>query len=462
LYGGIELVVDQMARGLVAAGQDITLFTTGDSTCPVPKAWALPHAEGMRIGMAVPELRHVVHAYEIVSEYDVVHDHTVMGPFYAERYPDLPIVTTIHGPFNDELTDLYQVLALRVPIVAISHAQRRAAPDIPIARVIHHGLDASAFPFGDGAGDEDGEFCLFLGRMAPDKGAHRAIEVARKAGMRVLLAAKMREQWERSYFDEQVAPLLGPDAVYLGEVPHEHKLRLLAQARALLFPIRWNEPFGMVMLESMACGTPVLAFPEGAVPEVVEDGKTGFLCEDETAMAEALGRVDQLSRADCRASVEGYFSTERMVSCTGTSSATDGAEARLSSLTQSRLRLTAWTIRAITATITTKTAILKAKRTSPRTACAIQRTTKMPPTTAAATSAVSSTLSLDPLVCCLSICLSIVPPLAPDHRDANHHATPIPGPSGISCAGDRALGATVARVSPLVAPGAARAIRPPG
>jgi glycosyltransferase involved in cell wall biosynthesis len=313
LYGGIELVVDQMARGLVAAGHDITLFTTGDSTCPVPRQWVLPHAEGMRIGMAVPEIRHVVHAYEAVSDYEVVHDHTVMGPFYAERYPGLPVVTTIHGPFNDELTDLYRALSPRVPTVAISHAQHRAAPDVPIARVIHHGLDAAAFPFGDGSGDADGEYCLFLGRMAPDKGAHRAIEVARKAGMRVLLAAKMREQWERAYFDEQVAPLLGHDAVYLGEVPHEHKLDLLAKARALLFPIRWNEPFGMVMLESMACGTPVLAFPEGAVPEVVEDGKTGFLCDDEAAMIEALTRVDQLSRADCRASVEGYFSTERMV-----------------------------------------------------------------------------------------------------------------------------------------------------
>jgi glycosyltransferase involved in cell wall biosynthesis len=149
--------------------------------------------------------------------------------------------------------------------------------------------------------------------MAPDKGAHRAIEIARKAGARVLLAAKMREQWERSYFDERVAPLLGPDAVYLGEVSHERKLELLATARALLFPIRWNEPFGMVMLESMACGTPVLAFPEGAAPEVVDDGKTGFLCEDEPAMVEAVGRLDQLSRRDCRAAVEGYFSTERMV-----------------------------------------------------------------------------------------------------------------------------------------------------
>ena len=313
LYGGIELVVDQLARGLVDGGHDVTLFTTGDSTCPVPMAWALPHAEGMRIGMAVPELRHVIHAYEVVADHDVVHDHTVMGPFYSQAFPDLPVVTTIHGPFNEELTDLYRVLSPRVPTVAISHAQHRAAPDVPIVRVIHHGVDASAFPVGDGAGDADGPYCLFLGRMAPDKGAHRAIEVARKAGTRVLMAAKMREQWERDYFNEQVAPLLGDDAVYLGEVPHERKLELLAGARALLFPIRWNEPFGMVMLESMACGTPVLAFPEGAAPEVVNDGSTGFLCDDEEAMVAALDRVDELSRADCRSAVEGYFSTKRMV-----------------------------------------------------------------------------------------------------------------------------------------------------
>jgi len=115
LYGGIELVVDQMARGLVAAGHDVTLFTTGDSTCPVPKRWALEHAEGMRIGMAVPELRHVIHAYGAVADHDVVHDHTVMGPFYSERFLGLPVVTTIHGPFNDELTDLYSALGTRVP-----------------------------------------------------------------------------------------------------------------------------------------------------------------------------------------------------------------------------------------------------------------------------------------------------------------------------------------------------------
>lgn len=306
-------MVDQTARGLVEAGHEVTLFTTGDSTCPVPREWALSQAEGMRIGMAVPELRHVIHAYDAVSNHEIVHDHTVFGPFYSQHFPGLPVVTTIHGPFNDELTDIYRVIAPRVPIVCISHAQRRAAPDVEVKRVIHHGIDASAFEFGDGGGDEEGDYLLFLGRMSPDKGPDRAIEVARKAGTRVLLAAKMREQWERTYFDERVAPLLGPDAVYLGEVLHERKLELIANARALLFPIRWNEPFGMVMLESFACGTPVLAFPEGAVPEVIEDGKTGFLCEDEAEMVEAVARIDELERGDCRAAVEGYFSTNRMV-----------------------------------------------------------------------------------------------------------------------------------------------------
>jgi glycosyltransferase involved in cell wall biosynthesis len=313
LYGGIELVVDQLATGLVAAGHDVTLFATGDSTSKVPLKWILPEAEGMRIGMAVPEMRHILHAYSSITDYDVVHDHTILGPFYAERYPDLRIATTIHGPFNEELTDLYRAIAHRVPIICISNAQRRAAPDLQVAGVIHHGIDASAFIQGDGDGDDDGEYLLFLGRMSPDKGAHRAIEVARKAGLRLLLAAKMREPWERSYFEEYVEPFLGDSAAYLGEVSHEHKLELLRGAKALLFPIRWNEPFGMVMLEAFASGTPVIAFPEGAAPEVIEDGRTGFLCADEAAMADAVGRLGEIDRSACRAAVEGYFSTKRMV-----------------------------------------------------------------------------------------------------------------------------------------------------
>ncbi len=313
LYGGIELVVDQLARGIQAAGHDVLLYATGDSTCPVPRQWVLPQAEGQRIGMAVPELRHVIHAYEALQECDVVHDHTMMGPFHSEHYPGLPVATTIHGPFNEDLQDLYRAQSGRVPLIAISHAQHRAAPDIPVARVIHHGIDASLFPLGDGGGDADGPYVVFLGRMADDKGAHRAVRIARRAGIRILMAAKMREPWEKRYFAEQVEPLLGPDAQYLGEVSHRRKLELLTGASALLFPIRWNEPFGMVMIEAMACGTPVLAFPEGAAPEVVADGSTGFLCEDEDAMVGAIHRLGELKRADCRLAVEGYFSTQRMV-----------------------------------------------------------------------------------------------------------------------------------------------------
>lgn len=313
LYGGIELVVDQLARGLVAAGHQVTLCTTGDSSCPVPKRWVLPSADGIAIGTVVPELRHVVHAYDGVADHDVVHDHTMVGPFYAQRFAHLPVCTTVHGPLHGDLADVYRALAGRVPLVAISHAQRAAAPDIAVAAVIHHGLDAAAFPFGDGAGDDEGEYLLFVGRMSQDKGAHRAIDVARRAGRRILLAAKMREPAEHAYFTEQVAPRLGPDAVYLGEVEHQQKLQLLAGARAVLFPIRWNEPFGMVPLEAMACGTPVLAFPEGAAPEVVDHGRTGFLCDDEDDMVRRLDQIADLDRRQCRQVVEGYFSTSRMV-----------------------------------------------------------------------------------------------------------------------------------------------------
>ena len=314
LYGGIELIVDELARGLAGAGHEVVLFTTGDSTCPVERRWVLPHAEGARIGSALPELRNAIAAYDSLADCDIIHDHTLAGPVLAAAQPVVrPVVTTVHGPFDEDLTALYSSLRGRVPIIAISEAQRRSAPQVPVAAVIHHGIDAASFPVGSGAGDGDGEYCLFLGRMAPDKGPHRAIEIARKAGMRLLLAAKMREPLEHLYFTETVEPMLGLDAVYLGEVPHEQKVDLLCGARALLFPIRWNEPFGLVMLEALACGTPVLAFSEGAAPEVVAHGVTGYLCEDEADMAAALGRVEGLRRLDCRAAVEGYFSTGRMV-----------------------------------------------------------------------------------------------------------------------------------------------------
>jgi glycosyltransferase involved in cell wall biosynthesis len=217
LYGGTELVIDHLATGFQAAGHDVLLFATGDATSPVPRQHVLPAAQGHRIGSIVPELIHVSAAYDAVRGFEIVHDHTLVGPFLAERHPGLNVVTTCHGPFESELSAIYERIAHRVPIIAISHAQRKPVPHIPIARVIHHGVRAADFPFGDGTGG----YFAFLGRMSPDKGAHRAMEAAYKAGVKLVMAAKMREPSEHEYFEQFVKPYLNEDLVYLGEIPHE-------------------------------------------------------------------------------------------------------------------------------------------------------------------------------------------------------------------------------------------------
>lgn len=308
VYGGTERVIDELARGLVRAGCDVVLFTTGDSTCAVPRRWLYPTALGT-VASQSAEQAHVERAYEELRGVDVIHDHTLTGPLWVDRPPGPPVITTMHGELLDELRLQYAAAAARVSIVAISHAQRRSAPELPVAAVIHHGIDLASSPIGPG----DGGYVAFVGRMSPTKGAHRAILAARAAGRRILLAAKMWEPDERRYFAEVVEPLLGPDAEYVGEVGTEAKFALLRGAAALVNPIRWPEPFGLVMIEAMLCGTPVLSFLEGSAPEIVEHGRTGFLCRDEADMAEKLDLVGGLDRAACRASVEARFSTERMV-----------------------------------------------------------------------------------------------------------------------------------------------------
>jgi glycosyltransferase involved in cell wall biosynthesis len=261
------------------------------------------------MGHVVPETRHVMHAYEAAQGFDIVHDHTILGPIYAERFPECRVVTTLHNAIDADLEDLYQRVAERVAIIAISEAQAATARSIHVAATIHHGVDAAEFPYRFWKG----EYCLFLGRMDPDKGARAAVEAARRAGKRLILAGKMRSPQELQYFREEVQPQLDDEIIYVGEVDHARKLQLLAGARCVLFPIRWPEPFGLVMLEAMACGTPVLAFPAGSVPEVVDHGRTGFLCDDEDDMAQAIARVDELDSRACRQAVEGQFSAERMV-----------------------------------------------------------------------------------------------------------------------------------------------------
>lgn len=308
-YGGTELVVDHLARGLVLAGHDVTLFTTGDSTCPVPRRWVHPCAVGTT-GTLLDELSHVEAAYDVLGDCDIIHDHTLLGPLWAiANHVRPPVVTTAHGPFNPELTELYRTIGQHVAVIAISHHQAGTAPTVPVTRVIHHGIDVDGIPVGTG----DGGYVAFLGRMHPDKGVHRAIDVARSAGRRLLIAAKMWEPAERQYFAQVVEPMLGPDVEYVGQVGGADKWELLGRAEALINPIRWPEPFGLVMIESLAAGTPVLTFAEGAATEIVDHGRTGFICDDGIDMAERLATVGTLDRQRCRRAAETRFSTGRMI-----------------------------------------------------------------------------------------------------------------------------------------------------
>jgi glycosyltransferase involved in cell wall biosynthesis len=308
-YGGTEAVIDVLARGLQDQGDDVLLVATGDSTCPVPRRWSCERALGTAAMTVAAEARHVVRAYEVLADCDVIHDHTLLGPLYAASVTDTPVVTTNHGPFTDELRDMYASITARVAVVAISHHQRSTAPEVDVATVIHHGMEVGEVPLGQG----NGGYALFLGRMSADKGADRAIRVARAAGVPLVLAAKMREPEEQRYFSEVVEPLLGEDAVYIGEVGGVAKQQLLGNAVALINPIRWPEPFGLVMIEALATGTPVIAFPEGAAPEIVDHGTTGFLCTDEADMARALSEVGEIRRSACRAAAALRFSADRMV-----------------------------------------------------------------------------------------------------------------------------------------------------
>lgn len=309
-YGGTEAVLDNLARGLVADGHELLLFTTGDSTCPVPRRWVRPHAAGTVDTGAATELHHVINAYDDILDWgpDVVHDHTLVGPVYAQRF-DLPVVTTNHGPFEGELRAFYDAIAPRVPVIAISEHHARTAEPIAVAAVIHHGIDVDSFPMGDG----DGGYALFLGRMSPDKGVARAVHLAREAGIPLKIAAKMREAGEHAYFQSTVKPLLGDDVEYLGEVGGADKLTLLGGARCLLNPIVWPEPFGMVMIEALACGTPVLASDHGSAPEIVVDGVTGAICTDDGCFVDALTNLDRYRRTACRRDAGERFSSRRMV-----------------------------------------------------------------------------------------------------------------------------------------------------
>jgi len=312
-YGGIEWVVSLLADGLVDAGHEVTLFASGDSHTRARLASVYESAPSERIGEAQLEVNHALACFERAADFDVINDHSGPPAAVIAGAVRTPTVHTVHGPLLGEPGTVYERIARVAPrtrLISISMNQRAPHPNLPWIANIPNALDFSFYPVHPHRGD----YLLFLGRMNPEKGAHRAVAVAMEADVPLKLAGKKREPAEELYFREFVEPHLAPGKIeYLGEVSHGEKVELLQHARATLFPIEWEEPFGLVMIESMACGTPVIATSHGSVPEVVEHGRSGIVVRHFREMAAALEDADALEPFELRRAAEERFSSERMV-----------------------------------------------------------------------------------------------------------------------------------------------------
>jgi len=304
-YGGTEAVVAGLVNGLVDAGHEVTLVGSGrNGTLAQHFVQVFPEPPSARLGTPVPEVQAAAEAARALDDLDldVIHDHSLAGPLLA-RGRRTPTVVTMHGPSRGENGDYFERLGRTVDLVAISDAQRRLNPRLNWVGTVHNAIDVASYPF---CAPKD-DYVLWIGRFHPDKGPDLAIRAARAIGRRIVLAGKLNEPGERRYFEERIAPMLGPDAEYVGEADAALKRELYLKAACLAFPIRWDEPFGMVMVEAMACGTPVAAIGRGSVPEVVDDGRTGVIVDGPDELPAALEKAMTLRPADCRRWVEEHF-----------------------------------------------------------------------------------------------------------------------------------------------------------
>jgi glycosyltransferase involved in cell wall biosynthesis len=311
LYGGTERVVSYLTEELVRLGHEVTLFASGDSVTKARLESCCKKALRLTSGCVDPLAHHTVLLDKVLAragDFDILHFHTDYTHFPATRSLQLPTITTLHGRLDlPDLFPLYQRFA-RQPLVSISQAQRPPLGRVNWVGNVYHGLPANLYQ----PHTEHGKYLAFLGRISPEKRPDRAIRIAVKAGMTLKIAAKV-DAVDRQYFETNIKPLLNqPGIEFLGEINESQKPAFLGNAYAYLFPIDWPEPFGLTMIEAMACGTPTVAFRCGSVPELVDDGVTGYIVKSEEEAVQALERVSSLSRAKCRATFERRFTASRM------------------------------------------------------------------------------------------------------------------------------------------------------
>lgn len=306
-YGPWEQLVSLLTEGLVKRGFDVTLFATKDSKtkgklhsiCP------RPYEEDKNLLPKVWECLHISELFERANDFDIIHNHFDFLPLSYSQLVDTPIVTTIHGFSSKKILPVYKKYNGQVFYVSLSDADRSS--ELDYISTVYHGIDIDSFSFNE----NPDEYLLFLGRIHRDKGAKEAIEIAKKAKMELRMAGPIQDQ---NYYEKDVKPHINNDQItYLGHVDTDTRNELLKNAVALIHPINFSEPFGLSVIESMACGTPVIAFNKGSMPELIKDGENGFLVRNIGEAVEALKKISKISRKKCRKTVEGRFSADRMV-----------------------------------------------------------------------------------------------------------------------------------------------------
>jgi len=311
LYGGTERIVSYLTDELVELGHDVTLFASGDSVTKARLEPAWPRALRLDAGIGdylAPHILMLERLARCAKQFDVIHLHVDYLAYPIISRVGVPFLTTLHGRLDlPALPPLYTMFD-DVPVVSISDSQREPLPTPNYLATIYHGIPGHSLALGSGGGG----YLAFLGRMSPEKRPDAAIRIAARAGMRLKIAAKV-DAVDQAYFDATIRPLLDqPHVEFIGEIGDSEKGAFLGDAAGLLFPIAWREPFGLVMIEAMACGTPVIAMRCGSVPEVVDDGVTGFIVDDEDAAAAAAGRLERLDRQRIRQVFESRFTARRM------------------------------------------------------------------------------------------------------------------------------------------------------
>ena len=305
-YGPWESVVSLLTEELVRIGVEVSLFATGDSrtNAKLVAVCAHPYSEDPSIDPKVAECLHISEVFERAAEFDLIHNNFDFLPLTYSALVDTPVLTTIHGFSSPKILPVYKKYNARSHYVAISESDK--SPELDYIATVHHGIDVAQFPF---SGDV-GEYLLFFGRIHPHKGVREAIQVAQQMGIRLMIAGIIQDH---EYFDTQVKPHIdGTTVEYLGSVGPAQRAEVLGRALALLHLISFDEPFGLSVIESMACGTPVIAFNRGSMPEIIRDGETGYLVADIEGAINAVGDIGSIDRADCRADVQKRFTSARM------------------------------------------------------------------------------------------------------------------------------------------------------